>query len=56
MQVVMERDEASAMVLAETERLRLTVVPELHGEIEDLERALEGSKERERAARTWPSR
>ena len=45
-QVVMERDEASAMVLAETERL--TVVPELHGEIEDLEGASEESKERER--------
>ena len=44
----MERDEASAMVLAETERLRLTVVPELHGGIEDLEGASEESKERER--------
>ena len=47
MQVVMERVEASAMVLAETERLRLTVVPELHGEIGDLEGSSEDSKERE---------
>jgi len=44
----MERDEAGAMALAEPERLRLTVVPELHGEIEDLEGASEESKERER--------
>ena len=44
----MERDEASAMVLAETERLRLTVVPELHGEIKDLEGTSEETKERER--------